>query len=114
MDKRFLMYEGFNKDAKVIFQSLQDLYGYQIKHCSDSGISLENRRCVLDISYETGIQVWLKVPKYNIEIMLPKLAMIKGEEVYKKYKEIVSEVNFNNLIRFVAYLNDNFSLELSE
>lgn len=115
MDKRFLIYEGFKKDGAIIFEELIKKFNFKIQSLSDSGIHFINNRCILDITYENSIQSWLKIPKYNISEMIPKLCMFKGDNVISEYRKIVMQENIKNeLISLSHFLCTYFSDELSE
>jgi len=120
MDGRFLIYEGFVNEAESIFKNLSAEYQLDVTDISDSGISFENSRVKLEIFYETGIQIWLKIKKYNISEMIAKLCMIKGESVYNEFKSLMfstldpKDLKKNNLLKLSRFLLSHFSDELSE
>lgn len=113
MDRRYLIYEGFKDDHELIFKDFRSKFNFKITDVSDSGIHFVNNRCRLDITYETGIQVWLKIPKYNISEMIPILAMFKGDAIY--YKNIVQKSDVKkSMIELSDFLITYFVGELSE
>ena len=87
MDGQFLIYDGFQNDASPIFSGIIEMYSFEIQAKSDSGIHFINGRCKLDIHYETGIQVWITILKYNISEMIPRLCMFKGKDVFEEYRQ---------------------------
>ncbi|HNP19274.1 MAG TPA: hypothetical protein PKL31_12615 [Fulvivirga sp.] len=87
MDGRFLIYNGFERDVESIVKDLIINFNFNIINKSDAGVSLENKRVVLEISYETGLQIWLKIKRFNISEMIAKLCMFKGDSIYEQFKE---------------------------
>ena len=120
MDGRFLIYEGFENDAEGIFEKLISKFRFDVTSKSDSGISLDNNRVKLEISYDTGIQIWLKVKRFDISEMIAKLCMIKGASTYQEFKNLMfstldtKESKRNDLKRLSQFLVDHFTEELSE
>ncbi len=115
MDKRFLIYTGFANEGKAFFKTILEKFNMKVISISDYGMSMENNRVILEISYETGLQIWIKNKKYNIRELLPKLAMFKGD--YLSYKNSVMHFESNKpetFIKLADFLVEKFSAELSE
>lgn len=116
MDKRFLIYEGFEDDAETIFKEIIKKFNFLVTSKSDSGIFFENKQVTLDVSYETGIQIWIKNKKSNNNVMLFQIAKQKGLE--ELFFDIIGE-NFykdrkGSLEKLSDFLIKHFSKELSE
>lgn len=118
MDKRFLIYEGFENDVESIFEDLITKYFFSITYKSDSGVFFENQKIILDISYETVPIVWVKYKSGHPSDLLDKLAEHKGHKVKDKLYDILGE-NFykdrkGSFERLSKFLIDHFSQELSQ
>jgi hypothetical protein len=114
IEHRFLIYEGFQNEASLIFRKFIEKFDFKILDVSEYGIHFTNNRCNLDLTYESGIQLWLKLPKYNISEMIPKLCMFKGDNVYNKYREIAMKDSSKEQINELSeFLIDYFSEELN-
>ena len=115
MDERFLIYNGFKDDFKLIFNDLINRFNFKVGNVSNNGISFFNKRCILTITNETGIQIRLKIPKYNISEMIPVLSMFKGDFVYEQYRSIIlKEKGFDTLKELSSFLINHFSDEMQE
>jgi|TARA_R110000787_G_scaffold262676_1_gene368303 hypothetical protein len=115
MERRFLIYDGFANDAESIFGPVIEKFNMSINSISDYGIIIENKRVLLEISYETSLQIWLQEKQYNIMEMLPKLSMFKGN--YTQFKNALKTYDTNRLesLKTLAnFLAENFTEELSE
>jgi len=116
IEHRFLIYEQFKKDAPFIFSEFCDKFNFKIIDCTIYGIHFANNRCEFDLTSESGnLQLWLKIPKYNIMEMIPKLCKIKGEFVSKKYLDIVREKKSREMmVSLCNFLIAHFSEEFNE
>lgn len=115
IERRFLIYNGFKEDSSEIFQGLINKFGFKITHVDECSIYFINNRCNLNLTYESGIQLWLKVPIYNISEMIPILCMFKGADVFDKYRNIlIKEMDKKTMIELSQFLMANFSEELRE
>lgn len=118
MDKlegRFLVYDGFQQDAPEIFKNLIEKFNFKIKNLSVYGLTFINNRCELNLFYETGVQLWLKVPKYNVTEMISILSVFKGEKVYQEYRSVRRVENIKQeLIGINDFLCTYFVDELKE
>lgn len=123
MDLRFLIYEGFDNDAEIIFKSLIDKFNFKVIHKSDSGIKLENSRIILDIYYETSLQVWIINKSSQTSQMLIEISKDKGEEIYQENLSIMQCMHEPNqisnfvsrkscLIKLSEFLSYNFYEDL--
>ena len=113
MDNRFLIYEGFEKDAKGIFNSLIHKCNLQITLLNDSGIVLENGKVKIEVSYETSIQVWVTNKLEATNVILSDLSKRKGlleEYISIRKKEIPTA---EKLKKISSFLISHFSKELS-
>lgn len=115
MDNRFLIYDGFENEIEFCFKEIIQKFNFKTHRISNYGVDFENSRCVLDLSYETGIQLWLKIPKYNITQMISTLSKIKGDKIFEKYRIIVLKKNNSDTMQELSrFLVENFSEELKE
>lgn len=114
MDGRFVIYNGFKEDAKIIFADLIRDFNFDIVFISDLGLRLRNNRCELQIQYETGFQVWLFLPKYNVSEMLVVLSMFKGDGVFNEYLSIWSGSKKEQLQKLCFFLIHYFTVEIKE
>jgi hypothetical protein len=116
LENRFLIYDGFNNDASLCFKGIIQKFNFKIIDVSNYGAHFINDRCILDIVFETGgIQMWLKIPKYNISEMIPKLCMYKGDKIIDEYNNIVRKGNSKEtMLELSSFLETHFSEELKE
>jgi hypothetical protein len=115
MDGRFLFYEGFGEAAENIFQSFILKYNFVITSKSDYGITFENNKCRLVISYETGLQIWYYDKITHINSLLGSVCKKKGNDICEMYKNIRYCMHGRNRIicmeQLSKFLEDNFSDE---
>jgi|GEM_PF-5069893 len=118
MDNRFLIYIGFQNDVNSLFDKLIKKFDLKIVYKSDSGVFFINEHTKLEITYETGLQIWL-ITKNKEPEMLAKLCMNIGKELYAQYKKLLFSMNdsveikkksFQNLSKFLI---ENFESEFS-
>ena len=116
IEHRFLIYENFEKEAPTIFNGFCNKFNLKIIDCSIYGIYFSNNRCELSLTSESSsLQLWLKIPKYNISEMIPKLAMLKGDNVYSEYKNIITKKRSKKqMLELTEFLIKNFSNEFNE
>lgn len=118
MDGRYLIYHGFGNDAAEIFKHTIIKYNFRITYLSDSGINLENSRINLNISYESGLQVWYTNKTSKDSEMLYKICKRKGEIVISEFFKILDCIFTDNrkdcLTNLSNFLVTNLSDELSD
>ena len=114
MDGWFLIYDGFQNDAKIIFADFINRYNFEIVYLTDSGLRLKNNRCEVEIKYETGFQIWLLLPKYKVSEMIVKLSMFKGDKVFVEYQKIWEGDKREQLQKLSIFLSYYFSEEMKE
>ncbi len=115
MEERFLVYNGFENEIETCFNDLIQRFNFKTQTISNYGLDFVNSRCILNLFYETGLQLWIKIPKYNISQMVPVLCMFRGDEIFEEYRSILSkQMNCDTMRELSKFLIDNFSNELSE
>jgi hypothetical protein len=102
---RFLIYRGFEKDGPVIFEKLISAFNFTYEAPSDYGILMYNESLELDVSFETGLQVWLKDKISGKMTMLHLLYKAKSEDLHNAYWTILEKQNsregMEELSRFI-------------
>ena len=116
MDRRYIIYDGFESDVSVIFKDLIDRFDFIIKSKSDSGIVLENSKIILDLSFENVPIVWI-TNKLKNEDMLLNLIINKSKRHLKNELKLILGTNFyknrkGSLMKLTNFLTEHFSTEL--
>ncbi len=118
MDGRFLIYEGFETDAPEIFKDVILKYNFRIQSVSNSGIKLENNKVVLDISYETGLILWLRNKLMNISTMVNDIVSNKDKKIKDDFYSICNSIftidRKDTMNKLSVFLFTYLSKELSD
>lgn len=118
MDGRFLIYEGFETDVPEIFKNVILRYNLKIKYVSDSGVKLENNKVVLDISYETGLILWVTNKLMNVQTMVNDLVSDKGIKIKEEFYAICNSIftidRKITMINLSVFLLTHLTEELSD
>ncbi|MFW5701031.1 MAG: hypothetical protein ACOCWM_05015 [Cyclobacteriaceae bacterium] len=115
MDRRFLIYEDFEYDVESIFEDLIARFNFIVTDKSDSGVFFKNSAVLLEVFYETGVQIWIKTQQPKSMKML--YSLVKEKKLEEQFFEIIGE-NFykdrkGSLKRLSQFLVEHFSDELS-
>lgn len=114
MEERFLIYQGFEKDALRLFREIMERNNFQVILLTDFCFSLENKKVVIEIYYKGGIQIWFRFKTENSSVVLNQLAFKKGlldDYLRIKTEDIPVSKKIEKISGFILH---NFSNEISE
>ena len=118
MDGRFLIYEGFETDVPEIFNNVILKYNFKIQYVSDCGVKLENSKVVLDISYETGLILWITDKLMNVQTMVNDIVSDKGIKIKEEFYAICNSIftidRKGTMINLSVFLLTHLTDELSD